>query len=499
MSGIGLTRDALRPDAESLPAPVLKMPFELLLMVFSHSPPWTYMSNNIVKDSETGRMRSDIYVPAVNLALVCKRWNEIATKTPQLWTTISLSLHYSYKKKGKYPEATRLLPRLVQLYLDRSKNLPLDVSFAMEDKKYGYDRMADGSWELLVVNCERWKRLSFTSDNDESDRFNSLGEHLPLLEAVSLHTMYHPIIVSAIDAISAAPRLQEFHLTTNWLNRISGAMDTVTHLSLLGTDFLSRFTFPSGPQLRVVDLRVDDWGYPRMEHQPIILPGLEELNITRSYQPFEYPRSHMRRNPTLAEDREGIWLSRPIHGDVLKSLSILINKDPLPTCLDGAVCFMQQSQFSLTYLKLSAPQFTDASFFAILKSQPLLETLVFSKTAISRPQNGDTSQVDPCSASILPWIAQDSHPHLQTLELSFPCMNIPDEVLAAVVSARATRGTLKKFRLIKLDGAPTESGPWIALKVIHGFHLDIHGPEGRHVCSLGRCLVNHVESVDREI
>lgn len=89
------------------------------------------------------------------LAQICHCWRDVAISIPHLWVNIP---HIRVtERKTTSPRQLAIL----QDHLDRSKDLPLNVS--VRPDVYSFPRFAkrsDPGLELIVAHCERWGSLS---------------------------------------------------------------------------------------------------------------------------------------------------------------------------------------------------------------------------------------------------------------------------------------------------------------------------------------------------
>ena len=97
----------------------------------------------------------------VKLASVCRQWREVALATPQIWTKISC---YT-SKNSKY----------IEMHVNRSKNLPLDVTIPEDARELRLKDLVPSRIRSIVI----------------TDNYRYLVRHFPLLERLELVTKSH--------------------------------------------------------------------------------------------------------------------------------------------------------------------------------------------------------------------------------------------------------------------------------------------------------------------
>ncbi|KAF8961889.1 hypothetical protein BDZ97DRAFT_1921004 [Flammula alnicola] len=96
-------------------------------------------------------MSSDSRRAPVTLSSVCQKWRQIAHTTPQLWTTVFLSV-------GQHSNLS--VPRWAQEWIDRSGQLPLSIGLFIESEPNYYTVNRD---VIAVINrcSSRWRDLIY--------------------------------------------------------------------------------------------------------------------------------------------------------------------------------------------------------------------------------------------------------------------------------------------------------------------------------------------------
>ena len=127
--------------------------------------------------------RGEVDIGLGAVCLTCKRWNDLAVSTPELWSFIEIITDPIYTR----PSPISILPSYskVSTWLDRSQSWPL--SFAVIGQWFDpwEVRSVQAILPLLVAHSYRWRRVSFGF----YDWFQPIHVHLP-------HTFIAPILES---------------------------------------------------------------------------------------------------------------------------------------------------------------------------------------------------------------------------------------------------------------------------------------------------------------
>jgi hypothetical protein len=123
--------------------------------------------------------RGEVDIGLAAVCLTCKRWNDLALSTPELWSfieiifdpTLPISIPPSYSK--------------VSTWLDRSRNWPLSLAVRGEQLRPFEFPSVKAILPLLVAHSHRWRRVSFGF----CFWFQPMHVHLP-------HTFIAPILES---------------------------------------------------------------------------------------------------------------------------------------------------------------------------------------------------------------------------------------------------------------------------------------------------------------
>lgn len=186
----------------SLLSPIRTLPVEILRNIFD-------------KCKKTEFYSDFSYPTLLSISHVCSFWRSLAIKDAYLWTCIEISLEKECSTSG--------LLSLIELWVDRSKNLPLTFSFLQQ-----------GTWtdafpanpgflpilNLLISQSHRWRKAAI-----QYDRLHSPGVRLfdgtasittfPVLESmvVTCGAMDEIDIWKIMDTLCHSPRLQSVSWT----------------------------------------------------------------------------------------------------------------------------------------------------------------------------------------------------------------------------------------------------------------------------------------------
>ncbi|KAF5343093.1 hypothetical protein D9758_016024 [Tetrapyrgos nigripes] len=183
-----------------------QLPAELLEEVFSNccdlSRPTNFRgaSGNHVQDSRAATLNGMNELSALAVSHVCTRWREILLFSPKLWSRVEIH--------GRLEDLTdtQVLSTLslTKLYLERSKQLPLDIviefldTFPMDhepicisDSQYEKARALLPMYKLFFAEAHRWRNVSisvycelfgrrFWDDSPWPDKF-------PILQHLTIH------------------------------------------------------------------------------------------------------------------------------------------------------------------------------------------------------------------------------------------------------------------------------------------------------------------------
>uniref|UniRef100_A0A0W0F748 F-box domain-containing protein n=1 Tax=Moniliophthora roreri TaxID=221103 RepID=A0A0W0F748_MONRR len=160
-------RDGLKKKLvqyRSLLSPIHRLPPEVLRHIFT------------MFEVDYCSLQPPIPAPAMAVAATCGRWRDIAISAPSLWSRIAVEF-IEWKK------SYHALVPLTQLFMDRSRESPLELIFNFE----GLDVLPAElvpSLENLVQHSNRWRNLKLWCIPKQilvHEVFKSIAGHLPLL------------------------------------------------------------------------------------------------------------------------------------------------------------------------------------------------------------------------------------------------------------------------------------------------------------------------------
>ncbi|KAG5650939.1 hypothetical protein H0H81_010476 [Sphagnurus paluster] len=187
---------------------------------------------------------------AITLSQVSRYFKDAARNMPILWTVID-----TYQCKT---------PELLQMFLQNSQALPLDIRFTQWNDRFSSDPMG----LQLIKETPRWRRLVLTSEGHIAENLRFLQQvFAPLLKN---YDIYLDPTSPPLDEVSR-PGMSRFD--DQELVGFYGLLNSLTLLTYLSVE--------------------GGWEYPDAAH--FVLPCLEVLHVkleSRSYddQPLSFPR-----------------------------------------------------------------------------------------------------------------------------------------------------------------------------------------------------------------
>ncbi|KAG8912992.1 hypothetical protein FRC02_005718 [Tulasnella sp. 418] len=174
-------RNALASHIHGLPSELLSLIFEFAAESFPQTVSCSQTKRNLCSR-----------LPHV-LTTVCSRWREVAISTPRVWSHI----------------CNKLTSDEVQLYLDRSSNSPMDITY--------HDRLDPQFIPQVIPHLPRLRTLHTTSEGFIEIAEEELGQaHTPILESVYLtsgkrRTINH---IERTQIFKHAPQLRKLEIAT---------------------------------------------------------------------------------------------------------------------------------------------------------------------------------------------------------------------------------------------------------------------------------------------
>ncbi|KAG8938833.1 hypothetical protein FRC03_006870 [Tulasnella sp. 419] len=260
-------RNALASHIHGLPSELLSLIFEFAAESFPQTAFCSQKERNICSR-----------LPHI-LTTVCSRWRKVAISTPRVWSHI----------------CNKLTSDEVQLYLDRSINSPMDITY--------HDRRASQFIPQVIPHLPRLRTLHTASEGFMEIAEEELGQaHTPILESVYLTSDKDQTIypIKRTQIFKHAPHLRKLEIATpvsisiDW--EVVHSFSKLTYLkiydlgedeqegSLIGSRYHRLFT--SLPCLETAIIKAGQrYKPPRFstdaigKHDPIILHNLQSLSL----------------------------------------------------------------------------------------------------------------------------------------------------------------------------------------------------------------------------
>jgi len=185
----------------ALLSPIRRIPTEMLSEIFNHC-----LSRDKYLSPRPDK-------PPLLLAQVSKTWRAVALSTPQLWTSISISLS---------PTSAHPDPHLIQQWIDRSGSRPLSFHIAEsihQDNMTAEALTSARVLDLFIPYYLRWQNVFLEYQDWRLD--TGLSRVLdkvspPLLESLHLaRDWWRPIDTEQLLLLLSAPRLRKITWTSN--------------------------------------------------------------------------------------------------------------------------------------------------------------------------------------------------------------------------------------------------------------------------------------------
>ncbi|KAE9406613.1 hypothetical protein BT96DRAFT_810715, partial [Gymnopus androsaceus JB14] len=140
----------------SLCSPIRKLPNEILRLIFDYACksnllqefPWSLDSKGPPTDASSFPIT---FLPASSISATCSRWRCVAMSTPSLWSRLKLEI----SAWETSPKNTNAFTDALELYLQRSKDYPLDINLHVSgDEGLEHKPLP---LTLLIQHSKRWK------------------------------------------------------------------------------------------------------------------------------------------------------------------------------------------------------------------------------------------------------------------------------------------------------------------------------------------------------
>ncbi|KAJ7902878.1 hypothetical protein B0H14DRAFT_2492582 [Mycena olivaceomarginata] len=141
-----------------------------------------------------------------SLIRVCRYWYAVALATPLLWSMISVDLDRTGEQSGV---------SLTELWLQRSKNLPLFVNIVREARARTVARKFGPVLHVALSSSERWRTADFSLDFPLLRQITTIHGHLSslttLLFSLALNHSDEDFDEAFRDVFAVAPQLRSLH------------------------------------------------------------------------------------------------------------------------------------------------------------------------------------------------------------------------------------------------------------------------------------------------
>jgi hypothetical protein len=186
---------------EGAVSPLRRMPPEIISLIFTLAAPPAVLARNSM---ESYLMNFDEGPCA--LTAVSSRWRNIALSQPSLWTCISLDFT---DERPDSPSIAGLVP-MVRAYLERSQQLPLDITFRpfFETRCTEVEQSA---LDLIAHHSDRWETVTFSGSPSMYEALAGIRNHLPILRRldITVHPELEEAVLDISDLFQSCPALQE--------------------------------------------------------------------------------------------------------------------------------------------------------------------------------------------------------------------------------------------------------------------------------------------------
>ncbi|KAK0470412.1 uncharacterized protein EV420DRAFT_1664164 [Desarmillaria tabescens] len=163
----------------SVLAPIRRIPRDILHEIFYHT---------IGTSSNFFNIREPPWV----LSYVCGSWRDVILSSAWLWPRVI--------SNASLPKHSL---EMLDVYLDRSRNCPLDILFECNDSL----SISEQVLEMLIDHSPRWRRVWIKAPHHFMDRLDLTIVRIPILEEVDID-FYFCLIDRYVAAFSDAPRLK---------------------------------------------------------------------------------------------------------------------------------------------------------------------------------------------------------------------------------------------------------------------------------------------------
>jgi len=281
------------------------------------------------------------------LGAVCKSWRQAVLSTPRLWCTITLSFSESRRP--------HILHEKLQLFLSRSKSLPLCISLKAPP---ALSKSLDEAVVMLLKESHRWRTFHLATDSEAISTLKKTEDmHAPMLHSLRLdvsdseycgffpepkQTIFNSVQLATLQLHRMCPRL----LSLRW-----DSIETL-RATLNLDDCL--FLFRVAHFIRTCELTVENSAVEELPTPPYLQPYLSTLTVTE-------------------QDGDGDIL-QSITAPELRKLSTVIGTQ---VCYADLIEMIERSSCHLVVLDLTAPPFdSESRFLDLFGNLPSLSSLI---------------------------------------------------------------------------------------------------------------------------
>ncbi|KAJ7257282.1 hypothetical protein C8J57DRAFT_550171, partial [Mycena rebaudengoi] len=241
-------RRRLQADLDSIVYPILSLPTEVTVENFHHRLP---------AKSRPSRLEAPLL-----LGQICHQWREIALAAPSLWQAPTF--------EGRPPA------ELLQMWLSRSGNTPLNLSLTISDPT-----TANALIDISLQHSRHWEDVTLGVPAASVARLDIRS--LPMLRSISFRLyqqLYYdaPGIPPDTIVIRDAPLLRTLHIAaTDIIPDIPWAQLTSLTINSIRNPMESLAVLQRCPAL--IQLTISALGTPTPSQVPITLNSLESISV----------------------------------------------------------------------------------------------------------------------------------------------------------------------------------------------------------------------------
>ncbi|KAK0237051.1 hypothetical protein EDD85DRAFT_835925 [Armillaria nabsnona] len=297
-------------DCKAAFSPIRRIPSEITMEIlrrtwengpFSHQVPGMHVSGFNVFTIQEGPWY---------LGQVCSSWrNVIETLCPELWSTMTVKIPFSYPKAPLIADAVEILG----IVLERSRNHPLNFYF--DGTEVGEAQAMKRCFDVMVSHSKRWRAVEMVLPPALLPQLSLIRGKIDWLRDVYIDCSHAVGQPGAIHAFEIAPKLETLYIrgmhpeatisfpVDNLVSfsderRFAGDRRTPEYLDLLKlapkirsfsyNDYgvsliLTPFSAPSVMSGSVEELSASSPSFMRS----LVLPSLKDVTLTTAYDIFE--------------------------------------------------------------------------------------------------------------------------------------------------------------------------------------------------------------------